>query len=851
MRLNALEGRRRLTHWAAALLACFAWLPAGAAWRQQSPPSGPSIEGVSAPAEVAAFQKFEVAFQVTNTVARNFQFPYDASPPPGIDPSYERYQGISVDAAFSMDGWRTVHRQPAFFAWSYVDGGLRPSWDGRRRTWLYPANEGKWIVRFTPHVPGRWEFRLSARDASGATETKPFSFQVVPAQDRGFIRVSRADRRYFEFDDGSPFWSTGLQATGSIGEEAAETDTQFAELSRNRILLVRAWLSGTYGSAWLRWVGGRNIYGGYLPRSGLLPFHDPVTGRDVMTLRLEYPQDWFDACRYEFSSEPEPVKPDATYAFTITYTGQNITGPRNPSSPEYGLVGKISESGAENCQETGSGKVVTTYGKSTPGWNTIRGFWYSGANNFAPKISFGLENVNEGSAFVRNISLREVQPDGSMGPEILREPSMEYETYIPDRKLQAMDRYLELAEKHGIYLKVVLMEKNDHIYQKIDDDGSFVIGGEKDNLDGFYGLGRGLNKTRWLQQAWWRTAVARWGYSKNIHSWELVNEGDPFLVRHWEMADEFGKFMHCRAFGVDVAPGDGAACRYQHPNSHPVTTSFWHSFPAYSAKTGSGFWGSPKYPNVDYADVHAYISTSPAPEQEKRRMEGDAAYYHLWHAGEYGAWKLSMPVMRGEAGMVPAGGSTDNYQGLGLERDINGTWYHNYLWASLDSNTLYEIYWYAIPHVYLPGRYDHRTASRSLDNFMSGIPLNNGNYRPLDARVSGSGLRVAGQKDPVNGRAHIWIQNTQHTWRNVVDRVPIPPASATVRIPGFPPDREYAIEWWDTYKTADQIRETTAVRASSEGVVALPVEQLVSDVAVKVRPLERASESGALPTAQE
>ena len=83
-------------------------------------------------------------------------------------------------------------------------------------------------------------------------------------------------------------------------------------------------------------------------------------------------------------------------------------------------------------------------------------------------------------------------------------------------------------------------------------DGAF--GGFREDNENFYGDYRNNHtKTRWLQRAWWRYLQARWGYSPNIHSWELLNEGDPDVYslglskvgRHQMLADELGKFMHC------------------------------------------------------------------------------------------------------------------------------------------------------------------------------------------------------------------------------------------------------------------------------------------------------------------
>lgn len=796
--------------------------------------AAPAIFNISAPLQVGKYEKFEITFEITGAVAQNFQLPYDPAPPDGIDPIYEKHRGITVDAEFTPDDWQTIYRQPAFYYYYYEDGGLRPSWDGHSHEWHYPTGKTAWKVRFAPNQTGTWRYRVRAVDQGGSNVSEIHSFAVIASDKKGFLRVSKKDPRYFEFDDGTLFLSPGLSAGGHLDDPIKNNETDFIELEKNHIHLLRNWISGLYGAAWPQWLGGRNIYDGYLPRPGSLPFHDSLRDRDLMTLYLTYPEGWFDACRFEFWDDAEAVKPNTTYRLRIQYWGHNITGPRVEGYTNYGLVGKISKSWCSNCYEPATGAVITGYGKSTSDWNTIEGSWYSGNNNFLPKIYVGMENVTQGAANILSISMREVLGNGQYGPEILRQPSMEYELYFPDLALYAMDKYVELSEKYGMYLKLVLMEKNDHIYYKLDDDGTFVIGSESDNEDGFYGLGRIKNKTRWLQQAWWRYAQARWGYSANVHSWELTNEGDPFLQRHWEMADELGKFMRCGVFGISVGEGDGNSCTHSHPNRHMVTTSFWHSFPGYSPKTDYGFWGNPKYPNIDYADVHAYISTSPAPEADKLLMEKDAAYYHLWHSREYGGWKFPFPIVRGEAGMVPHSSSTDDKNGLGLHKDLTGTWYHNYVWSSLDQGALHEIYWYADPHVYSKGVYDHRHVALSLHNFLDGIALNNGQYQGLAADVSNSNLRVAGQKDVASGNAHVWIQNINHTWKNVVDGIAITPASGTMRIGGFVPNKAFRLEWWNTRTSANQMVVAETATSTSLGFLEIPIKALMSDIALKI-----------------
>ncbi|MCS7061237.1 MAG: hypothetical protein RMN25_08715, partial [Anaerolineae bacterium] len=88
---------------------------------------------------------------------------------------------------------------------------------------------------------------------------------------------------------------------------------------------------------------------------------------------------------------------------------------------------------------------------------------------------------------------------------------------------------------------------------------------------------------RRFHEYFWRYLIARWGYSRAVHSWELLNEGDPYNGSHYAMADAFGRFM-----------------RQHNPQRSLVTTSNWHSFPMLE------FWSNPQYDGVDYADIHEY-----------------------------------------------------------------------------------------------------------------------------------------------------------------------------------------------------------------------------------------------------
>jgi hypothetical protein len=164
-------------------------------------------------ATVGRYEKFELTFNISGSVATNPYFPYDPSPPLGVPAGV----GITVEGLFSPDNWTTVITQPGFLYQPYerlcVSGNTPvtacpPNGD----EWLYPSGEPVWKVRFAPQQIGTWQYRLRATDASGTVESVTGTFTVTNStlpHNRGFIRIGQADPGYFEYSDGSPFIGVG------------------------------------------------------------------------------------------------------------------------------------------------------------------------------------------------------------------------------------------------------------------------------------------------------------------------------------------------------------------------------------------------------------------------------------------------------------------------------------------------------------------------------------------------------------------------------------------------------------------------------------------------------------------
>lgn len=769
--------------------------------------------------QVGRFEKLEITFDL-ETQATNLQLPYDANPPAGIQSGI----GVSVEAEFSDDQWRTVHRQPAFYYQDF-EHEVRGS-----REWIYPTDRFSWRVRFTPDRSGVWQFRLVAVDAGGKVESEVYRFTVSESLAHGFIRVSTRDPRYFEFDDGSYFPALGYNLNyDQVGWTNPILDNQadFEIMRRNGIQLARIWLSqwGIYGAAWNPWNSiDPALHGQEIPFAGLA-FEGAYPGSEA-SLKLDAA---INPCMLLGFMKPSPaVKGDARYRVRLRYRTEGLLGPRQSGRP-YGLTAKTGgwlagESGG--CADAGTGAPVTSYVSVNSGteWRMLEGWIETGSDaDFLPFFYLALENAAGGAAYIDHVWIEEDLGGAEFGPNIISKPWMAHHLYFDQRGSYAFDLVLALAEEKGVFLRPVLLEKNDWLFNRFDDAGEPILfesgcGGTGPVADParcpgnrwFYGDGRRTTKVRWLQQAWWRYVQARWGYSPNIHSWELLNEGDPADLHHYILADEFGKYMH--RWGA---------------NSHLVSTSFWHSFPK------EQFWANPSAANVDFADIHLYMD-------ETDPLFGDTAQMTQSLSLQIGALRpggAGKPVIRGEAGLRSmARGEAHPL----LLRDLGGVWLHNYLWAQLNPGGLIESYWWVEPHILYRRQnevvYDHRSQFGNYYRFIKDLPLNNGFYRDAAASTSNTRVLAIGQKDLQNRRAHLWIRNADHTWNKVIEGAAIEPVSGSIRIAGFQPGEAYRVEWWDTWAVSEPVRRSESIYADVDGNIHMVVSNLLTDLAVKIEP---------------
>jgi hypothetical protein len=216
----------------------------------------------------------------------------------------------------------------------------------------------------------------------------------------------------------------------------------------------------------------------------------------------------------------------------------------------------------------------------------------------------------------------------------------------------------------------------------------------------------------------------------------------------------------------------------------------------------------------------------------------DTAWFNVSTGSMYGGASpvgAHKPLVIGETGLTDPAQSVQNWN-PDLNRDKQGVWLHNSLWAQAGPGGAAQLAWWASETVEenaatgrAPALYAQYLAFR---NFMNGIPINNGKYRDAQAQSSDGQLRAWGQRDDTNGRAHLWIQNVGHTWRAVVDGASIPARTGTITLANMPA-AQYRVEWWDTSKTSSPVFKTETLTCNGTLTLTLPAA-LQTDVAVRI-----------------
>jgi hypothetical protein len=694
---------------------------------------------------VGRWEPLEITFQIAGSAATHRQHPFAAEPVAGL----EQLDGITVDALFTADNWATVLRRPAFWRQPYT----RQLKDDRE--WMVPQGAAHWCVRFAPPTEGAWQYRIEITEAKGTATSAVRGFPVTPPTsplNRGPVRVAAADARYFEYADGTPWLGTGHGAGLSQERYANDLEEMFAAVGVENQQFFRVWIPGhLWGSAWLPWASRTLPYEGTVPATGLGLGAAYGGGLAAWRLDAENPILFFQG----FMSGHAGLVSGQDYRLRVRWKTEGVTGPVQ-AGQTHGVCVKFV--GWPEPGQTAALPVLVPHVFGDTPWHLAEAD-FTAETDFLPNLALILENTSGGTAWVDEVALHSVLPGGDLGPQLLRGPRANLHLEFDPKRAAGLEAVLAAAEAQDKQLRLVIAEKQEWLMERLGPQGVPAVNG------GQFFAGKGT-PGRWLHESYWRHLFARFGASRAVHSWELVNEAAPGPGPQFALANRL----------AELARADG--------NPHPGSISTWASLAAAA-------WNHPDYPALDHADFHAYVRNTGWLGPTGELANDTARLFHEYDLAARAALP-GKPVIWGELG-IDGPATTDTEEPL-LAQDTAGVWLHKITWARCGPGGVIPLYWWQ------KNIFDHHLYGRfgAWRKFMADIPLTNGRYADAAAVSSTPDLRVIGQKDTFHGKAHLWLDNRQHTWRRVVDGAAIAPVSGNVQVNLGRADASVQAEWFST-----------------------------------------------------
>lgn len=194
-----------------------------------------------------------------------------------------------------------------------------------------------------------------------------------------------------------------------------------------------------------------------------------------------------------------------------------------------------------------------------------------------------------------------------------------------------------------------------------------------------------------------RYIIARWGYSRNIMSWELFNEV--------EWTDNFSTYKtQIKDWHKEMA----GFIQTKDPFDHLVTTSFAHD------NNDAATWNLPE---IDFTQTHYYNGS---PNVEAVLVGGVRSYLT----------QFAKPTLTGEFGIESGNISLTTI-------DPNGIYFHNSLWATMLSGGMGAgASWWWDNFIEPQNLYTHYKGPAAL---AAKIPFVLGNFKTTNATTSGGG----------------------------------------------------------------------------------------------------------------
>ena len=371
-----------------------------------------------------------------------------------------------------------------------------------------------------------------------------------------------------------------------------------------------------------------------------------------------------------------------------------------------------------------------------------------------------------------------------------------------------LDEVMELSERYGIYQKMCLdwvrhispRGEPRKLFDPEDNAYSVSNGGPCHDMKEFFIL----PEARRLYKARMRYTVARWGYSPNVMAWEQWNEIN--------LMDD------------DVSTEDVILPWNAEMNGYLKQIDPWRHLTTNSLGSG-GVWPMMwQMKENDFAQVHGYYHPLPGGVRHEERK--DMAGFAISLIDKIS--RFGKPALWAEFGIV-----REEPELLAIsEKDTEGVHMHNGAWGAFAAGAAGPAhFWYS--NVF--DRLNLYAHLKAISSFVKGIDWTGEGFQKAEIEMNRDGeserLRVVG----LHGKTltFLWLQNKDHTWWNVVNKLPcLPIENARFKVTMWQPGN-YRIEFWDTYE--GKMTQSRTMEASKwGGVLTIPIDRLERDMALKI-----------------
>ena len=176
------------------------------------------------------------------------------------------------------------------------------------------------------------------REARGTAQSAERTLSVNPASagNRGPVRVSLTDTRYFEYANGEVFLGGGSGIGAHTHRYSYDLLERLRQVGAGNQQMFRFWISGQiWGSAWSPWASRTLSYEGTVPPTGLSVESAYASGLAALRLDERNPLMF-----HGFSTSNASLMAGRRYRVTVRWRTEGVTGPRLGGQP-FGVCMKF------------------------------------------------------------------------------------------------------------------------------------------------------------------------------------------------------------------------------------------------------------------------------------------------------------------------------------------------------------------------------------------------------------------------------------------------------------------------------------------------------------------------------